>query len=378
VDQVDVNMTVVEKPTGNLSLGAGFSSSEKLTLSASVQQANAFGSGDTMGLDINTSKLNRTIAVGFTNPYFTDDGVSRSFDIFHRTSRPPLVNTGDYVITSTGGGIRFGVPFTEVDTVFFGVGIERTRLETYQSVPGFNDSPQLYLNYVKQFGNANCFGDCSATTTSIPLTVAWQRDSRDSAVTPSVGRYQRANFEISAISDQRYYRATYQHQYFKPLFQTVTLALNGEFDYGKGLGGRPYPVFKNFYAGGIGSVRGFDSATLGPHGTLTSVDPVTGVTSSIVGDALGGSKRLIGNLELQFPFPGSGKDRTVRWFTFLDGGNVFAETDKIRFGDLRYSAGLGISWISPIGPLKLSYGKPLNSKPGDNVQKFQFQLGTGF
>ncbi|SNS77056.1 Beta-barrel assembly machine subunit BamA [Noviherbaspirillum humi] len=358
-DQVDVNMTVAEKPTGNILLGAGFSSSEKVTLTGSIQQANAFGSGNTVGVDVNTSRRNRTIAFSQVNPYFTDDGISRSFELFLRTSRPPIVNTGDYVVRTTGGNVKFGVPFSEVDTVFFGVGVERTQVETYFGVPGYNDSPELYRRYVAQFGDGS-----TATTTSFPLTTAWQRDSRDSALVPTRGRYQRANLEVAPFSDLKYYRAIYQHQYFLPIGRTVTLALNGEFDYGKGLGGRPYPIFKNFYAGGIGSVRGFEGSSLGPRAAN--------------GDPLGGSTRLIFNAELQFPFPGSGNDRTLRWFTFLDGGNVFAEGQKLETSALRYGAGLGISWVSPIGPLKLSVGSPLNAKTGDRTQRFQFQLGTGF
>jgi outer membrane protein insertion porin family len=358
-DQVDINMTVAEKPTGNILLGAGFSSSEKLILSGSIQQVNAFGSGNTLGLDVNTSKRNRTIALSQTTPYFTDDGVSRSYEIFYRTTRPPEVNTGDYVVKTGGANIRFGVPFSELDTVFFGAGIERTEVITYTGVPGFNDSPELYKRYVTDFGDGT-----TATTNSFPLTVAWQRDSRDSALVPTVGRYQRANFEIAPAGSLRYYRAIYQQQYFRPVIRGVTLALNGEIDYGNGLGGKPYPIFKNFYAGGIGSVRGFEGSSLGPKASN--------------GDPLGGTSRLIANAELQFPFPGSGADRTLRWFTFFDAGNVFADEQKFDVSELRYSAGVGISWISPVGPLKLSFGTPLNAKPGDRKQNFQFQLGTGF
>ncbi|MBC7501790.1 MAG: outer membrane protein assembly factor BamA [Herminiimonas sp.] len=358
-DQVDVNMTVTEKPTGNILLGAGFSSTDKLTLSGSIQQTNAFGSGDTVGINVDTSSRNRTIALSHTNPYFTDDGVSRSFEVFSRTTRPPQINAGDYRVKTLGGNMRFGVPFSELDTVFFGAGIERTTVDTYRGIPGIIDSPQLYFDYVRSFGDG-----ISATTTSLPLTVAWQRDSRDSALTPSTGRYQRLNFEISPAGDQRYYRAIYQHQYFRPLFSGIVLALNGELDYGKGMSGKPYPVFKNFYAGGIGSVRGYQGSSLGPKATN--------------GDPLGGTSRIIANAELQLPFPGSGADRSLRWFTFFDAGNVYAENAKVDLADLRYSAGLGISWISPIGPLKLSFGKALNEKVGDRPQKFQFQLGTGF
>ena len=358
-DQVDINMAVTEKPTGNILIGAGFSSSEKLTLTGSIQQANAFGSGTTVGLDVNTSKRNRTIALSQSNPYFTDDGVSRSYETFLRTTRPPDINTGDYRVQQLGANMKFGVPFSELDTVFFGAGVERTRVETFTGDPLHNDSPELYKTYVRNFGDGT-----NATTNSFPLTIAWQRDSRDSALSPSAGRYQRANLEVAPLGDLKYYRAIYQHQYFLPLFRTITLATNAELDYGRGFGGKAYPIFKNFYAGGIGSVRGFDSSSLGPK--------------ALNGDPLGGSSRVIMNAELQFPFPGSGADRSLRWYTFVDGGNVFADRQKIQFSEMRYSAGIGISWVSPVGPLRLSYGKPLNAKPDDRKQSFQFQLGQGF
>ena len=183
---------------------------------------------------------------------------------------------------------------------------------------------------------------------------------------PTKGRLQRANVELSTFGSLQYYRATYQHQYFQPFWSNaVTLAWNGELDYGRGFGGKPYPVFKNFYAGGIGTVRGYQVSSLGNK-------------KDQYGDSMGGSSRVIGSVELQFPFPGSGQDRTLRWFTFVDGGNVFADGEPIKVNDLRYSTGLGISWISPIGPLKLSYGKPINAKSTDKSQNFQFQLGTGF
>jgi outer membrane protein insertion porin family len=342
--------------------GAGYSQYEKITLSGSIQQANVFGSGDTVGLEVNTSRINRTIALSHTDPYFTDDGISRSFELFSRTTTPIIGSIGYFKILSTGANLRFGVPFSELDTVFFGAGVERTNVTT------FTGSPYRYLKYVSDFGTAEKdpaspnYGIGDAVTTTIPLTAAWQRDSRDSALTPSIGRYQRANLELSALGSFKYYRAIYNAQYFTPVYRSVILALNGEFDYGHGLGGTPYPLFKNFYAGGIGSVRGYESSTLG------SKDPN--------GDSLGGASRLLANIELQVPFPGA--DKSLRWFTFFDIGNVFDEGQKIRLQDLRTSAGIGISWISPVGPLKLSFGKALNAKPEDRKQSFQFQMGTGF
>lgn len=357
-DQVDVNIAVEEKPTGNFMIGGAFSQSEKFTFTASISQANFAGSGNTVGIELNTSKYNRTIAFSQTNPYFTDDGISRAFSLYLRTSRPPALNIGSYTVKQMGGNLTFGVPFSESDTVYFGAGLERTELETDQT------SPTIYQTFVRQNGGP-ASGIGTATTNAIPLTAAWGRDTRDSAVTPTRGRYQRANFEIDAIGDAKYYRAVYEHQWWKPVTRWMTLALRGEFDYGKGIGGSAYPVFKNFYAGGIGSIRGYESSSLGV------VDPR-------YYDAIGGSKRIIANAELQFPFPGSGTDRSLRWFTFVDGGQVFQEDAKIRLDEFRYSAGIGLSWISPVGPLKLSYAKPLNSLPGDRLERFQFQMGTGF
>ncbi len=367
-DQVDLDMTVVEKPTGNIMLGAGFSSSEKLTLSAAINQANAFGTGNTLGIEVNTSKRDRTIAVSTTKPYWTDDGVSRSYEVYLRTSRPPEVNFGDYVVRTAGASIRFGIPFSEVDTVFFGAGVERYDVETYYGLDrdGHYNSPFLYREFVSTFGDAaspTSVGTYSAQTNSFPLTVAWQRDSRDSALVPTVGRYQRANFEIAPAGSLKYYRASYEHQYFHPLFRNATLALRGGLDYGRGLGGNPFPVFKRYYAGGIGTVRGYEGSSLGPR-------------DRDYDDPVGGASRVLLNAELQFPFPGA--DRTLRWFAFVDAGNVWSEGVTPAPGDLRYSAGLGISWVSPIGPLKLSIANPLGSEPGDRTERFQFQIGTGF
>ncbi|MBC7456599.1 MAG: outer membrane protein assembly factor BamA [Massilia sp.] len=357
-DQVDVNLTVVEKPTGNFMIGGAFSQSEKFTLTASIQQANFAGSGNTVGIELNTSRYSRTIAFSQTNPYFTDDGISRSFEVYLRTTRPPALNIGSFTVKQTGTHMSFGVPFSETGTVFTGAGSERTIIETDAT------SPTRYKDYVRQFtGIASGIG--SATTNSLPLTAAWQRDSRDSAITPSAGRYQRANLELDLFGNSKYYRAVYEQQWYRPLTRMITLALKGEIDYGHGIRGTSYPVFKNFYGGGIGSVRGYLSSSLGV------VDPVSA-------DALGGAKRVIGNAELQLPFPGAGADRSLRWFGFVDGGQVYQEGQKIRANELRYSAGIGVSWISPVGPLKLSYAKPLNPQKFDRLERFQFQMGTGF
>ncbi|NPC54478.1 outer membrane protein assembly factor BamA [Caenimonas soli] len=348
-DQVDLNINVVEKPTGSLQLGAGFSSAEKLALSFSIKQENVFGSGNYLGVDVNTSKYNRTIVFNSVNPYFTPDGISRTIDLYHRASKPYEDQGGNYELATTGAGLRFGIPFSELDTVYFGGSVERTQIK-----PGTN-IPAAYLAYANRFGY---------TSTALPLTIGWSRDDRDSTIAPSSGRMQRLGAEVGVAGDARYVRSNYQFQQYVPLNKQFTLAFNGELGWGKGLGDRPFPVFKNFYSGGLGSVRGFDQGTLGPR-------DVTGAT-------IGGPRKITMNAEIIAPFPGAGNDRTLRMFGFVDAGNVFGENERLQFGDLRASVGVGLSWISPVGPLRLAAAHPIRKFAGDRIQRLQFQIGTSF
>ncbi len=348
-DQVDLTITVVEKPTGNLLIGAGFSSAERLSLTFSIKQENIFGSGNYLGLELNTSKYNRQIVLSSVDPYFTPDGISRSVDFYQRASRPYADQGGDYRLVTLGGSLRFGVPFTEKDTVYFGAGLEQTKIE-----PGTN-IPASYLDYATRFGY---------TSRNLPLTLGWSRDSRDSALVPTTGLYQRLNADWGVGGETRYVRSNYQAQQYLALTKQFTLAFNGELGNGAGLGGRPFPVFKNFYSGGLGSVRGFEQSTLGPR--------------DVTGSFSGGAKKINLNAELQMPFPGAGNDRTLRIYTFLDAGNVFRETERYSFKDLRSSYGFGLGWISPVGPLRLALANPIRKQPGDRIQKLQFQIGTSF
>lgn len=348
-DQVDLTVKVEEKPTGNLMLGAGYSNAEKLSLSGSIKQDNIFGSGNYLGIEVNTAKTYRTLVLSTVDPYWTIDGISRAFDIYYRTSRP-LNSLGDsYDLSTPGASVRFGIPFSEVDTVFLGIGYEQTRIGTSQGIP------LSYLNYRALYGE-NSF--------SIPVTLGWARDGRDSVLTPTSGRFQRVNLDWGAAGDVRYLRTNLQYQEYFPLPLRLTLGVNAELGWGQGLGGKPYPVFKNFYGGGLGSVRVFEQGSLGV------VDPT--------GAYIGGAKRLNVNAELYFPVPGTGNDRSLRVFAFADAGNVWREDEKIDASTLRASAGIGLSWISPVGPLKLSWGVPVKVQRNDRIQRFQFQIGTAF
>ena len=291
-DQVDLNVNVVEKPTGSVMVGAGFSSSEKVTLSGSINQTNAFGSGNNIGINVNTSRIFRTISLSHTNPYFTDDGVSRTVEVFLRTTRPPLYLTDiNFRVETRGANMSFGIPVSELDRVFVGAGLENTQVQTY------DNSPLRYQMFVAD-NSDNSSGIGLAETTSYPITMAWQRDNRDSALIPTKGRYRRANLEVSPAGSAQYYRSTYQDQYFMPLFGSVTLAVNGELSYGAGLSGSTYPIFKNYYAGGIGSVRGFFAGSLSVDGT-----GMARTTSTRYNLPIGGQARVIMNAELQLPFP---------------------------------------------------------------------------
>jgi len=348
-DQVDLVISVKEKPTGSLQLGAGFSSAEKVSFSFAIKQENVFGSGNYLGVDVNTSKYKRTLVFSTTNPYFTQDGISRTIDLYYRTDKPYEDQGGNYELVTTGASARFGVPFSETDTVFFGGGLEQTRIK-----PGTN-IPAAYLVYADRYGY---------TSSAVPLTIGWSRDSRDSALAPNSGVYQKLNSEWSIAGDARYLRANYQYQQYVPLNKKFTLAFNGELGLGKGINGRPFPVFKNFYSGGLGSVRGFDQGTLGPR--------------DVTGASLGGPKKVSLNVELIAPFPGAGNDRTLRVFTFADIGNVYGDNERVRLSEMRASVGVGLSWISPLGPLRLAYAKPVRKFAGDRIQELQFQIGTSF
>jgi outer membrane protein insertion porin family len=349
-DQVDINIVVQEKPTGNINFGAGYSTSDKLTFQFGIKQENIFGSGNYLGVDLNTSKLNRALSITTVDPYFTDDGISRIYDAYYRTTSPASAGTGDYKVETVGGGIKFGVPVSPVDTIYIGGGVERNKIFTGANLPA------AYLDYANQFGYSS---------TALPLTLGWTRDDRDSALTPNSGKLQRLSSEWSPAGDVNYVKATAQYQQYIPLNKQFTLAFNGEVNWGKGLGSKPFPVFKNSYSGGLGSVRGFEASSLGPLDEATKT-------------ALGGSKKITFNTEFITPFPGAGNDKSLRLYAFFDAGNVYGYNEPVVLSQIRTSVGVGISWLSPIGPLRIAYAKPIKTFAGDKIQKFQFQIGTAF
>jgi outer membrane protein insertion porin family len=352
-DQVDVNITVTERNTGTFNFGLGYSEAEKLTIQSSVSQSNILGTGNMLAFQLNSGSVNKVYAFSYLNPYWTVDGVSRGFDLFRRDVDTSSLSVASYRTYSTGAGVRFGIPVTEYDAVSFGVTAERTKLGV-----DLLTAPPRYIAFIQQFGE---------TTNTLRLNTAFSRDTRDSLTWPTRGWYNELGIEVGVPpGDLTYYRTTFQSQYLytSPYYLPwLTTMLNVELGYADGYKGKPLPFFKNFYAGGVGSVRAFETATLGPR--------------DLNGDVIGGNRRFVSNLEFLFPLPGY-KEKNVRLALFLDAGQVWGPLQKVSLGDLRASTGLAVSWDSPVGPLRFSFGAPLKTEEGDKIERFQFQLGKVF
>lgn len=350
-DQMDVNLKVAEKPTGNFQIGAGYSNMEGITFMGGVTQSNLFGTGNHLTAQVNTSKVNQIYSVSYTNPYYTDDGISRGFDIYQRKTDGTQTYTSQYKSETAGAGVRFGVPISDDETFQYGLSTETTTINLTTG------SPQRYIDYVGIFG---------ATTNTLLGTIGWTRDTRDSAIFTTEGTVQRSFLEMGLpASEQRYYKWTYRHEWYNPLSRYLTLMMNGDAGVAYGYGGMPLPFFKNFYAGGVGSVRGYDPNSLGPR--------------DISNYSLGGNKRVVGNIELLFPMPGMEKEKSVRLGAFLDGGAVYGPGGQVTGSDgMRYSTGVGLTWFAPIGPIRFSWARPLNKEPQDKIQNIQFTLGSMF
>ena len=355
-DQVDVNINVTEKSTGSIQFGAGLSSNEGVVLGITVNQPNFLGTGNRVSAQINTGKVNTTYSLSYTDPYFTPDGVSRGFDVYRRDVDTGSLNIGSYNSKSYGAGIRFGLPLSEKDFFSFGLTGDFTKIDLS------TNSPKQYLDFC---GNAK---GCSSN--SLQLAAAWTHDSRDNTLFPNRGVLQKLSAEVTLpVLDLEYYKVEYKHTWFKDVTKNFVVMLNGELGYADTYGNKAYPFFKNFYVGGVNSVRGFDNGAIGPR----DFDP--GTKSNF---AVGGTTRIVGNAEVFAPVPFIKNSSQFRLSAFVDTGSVYANNQTISLGDLRYSTGVGISWFSPFGPLKLVFAKALNKKEGDQTQTLQFQLGSQF
>jgi outer membrane protein insertion porin family len=350
-DQLDVNYSVTETSSGSVTAGAGFSQSSGVLFNASIQQENFLGSGKRVAFTFDNSEINTVYRFAYTNPFWTVDGVSRGFSLGYRKTDADEANLSDYSTDTRNADINFGIPINEYDTIRFSVGYQGLDLKANSS------SPDQVTDFIDQHGDS--FDDAV-------FTASWSHDSRNRILFTDTGGLQRISLETTTPgSGLEYYKLTYQQQRFIPLTRELTLGLKGNLGYGDGFGDfEQLPFFENFFAGGVRSVRGFEDNTLGPRDSD--------------GDPIGGAFLVVFNAEVIFPIPFVEDAKGVRLSAFFDVGNVFENYDSFEAGDLRYSAGLAGLWLSPLGPISMSLGFPLNAESDDDEQRFQFTVGTFF
>nr|VFK42189.1 MAG: outer membrane protein insertion porin family [Candidatus Kentron sp. TC]VFK58762.1 MAG: outer membrane protein insertion porin family [Candidatus Kentron sp. TC] len=350
-DQVDINISVVERPSGSILAGAGFSQSQGILLQGSISQENFLGTGNKVVATFNNSDVNRTFLFSYLNPYYTMDGVSRGFYARYEETDAADANISKYALDELSAGLSFGIPINEFDAINIGFSVGHMNFNK-----GTSASEE-----VKAFERKN-----GASFNTLLLTGSWSRDSRNRKIFPDKGSFTHAGTEIAIPGgDLTYYKLTGRHQQFFPLFNDYVSMIHGEVGYGDGYGStRDFPLIENFFAGGIRSVRGFKANTLGPRDS--NADP------------LGGNLKLEGSAELIIPMPFASDMKSTRLSAFFDAGNVYDSQQDLDFGTLRYSTGLATTWISPFGALTFSYAIPLKKEPNDKTQEFQFTLGTNF
>ncbi|MGO2131286.1 MAG: outer membrane protein assembly factor BamA [Halomonas sp.] len=371
-DQLDVTYTVEEQPSGSISASIGYSQSAGVIYGAALAQDNFLGTGNRVNIGAQRSDYYTSVNFGFTDPYWTLDGISRGYHLFYRETNYRDTDISTYSTDAIGGGINFGYPINEVTRLNFGADIESLKIKTYR------DTPSEIERYAQDQG---------ARADSLRLLASWTRNDLNRGLMPTAGNYHRLSMEASVPgSDAQFYKMRAQARHFFPFNEeeTWTLKFSAEAGYGDSIGSDPYPFYENFFAGGLGSVRGYTSSTLGP---LTTPRGNGGITT------MGGNVLIQGSAELIFPMPFVDDQRSVQPSLFVDGGNTFLTScykvmpeDQSRqrcksgvdLGELRYSAGIGLSWLTPVGPLTFSIAKPINKKSDDDTQVFQFSLGQTF
>jgi outer membrane protein insertion porin family len=352
-DQVDMNVKVEEGNTGNINFGVGYAQGQGVLLNGAISQSNLFGSGKSASLSASTSQLNQSIALSFTDPYFSLNGTSLGYDIYDNLYTPNQAAISPYSTQTIGGRVRLGIPVSEFDKINFSLGIENNQINLTSS-----NVPLRFTQFTSQYGN---------TVNAVPVSVGWVRNTTDSMMWPTTGALfnQTADMTLPGVGAQ-YYRFTSQNTWFTPLYADFVWKLNGQLGFINEYGNSTVPFYQNYYAGGITSIRGYSVSTLGPKDTD--------------GSALGGTREIILSNEILFPMPGLKDNKRVRLSIFYDmgslwGGNMFGLTPEQSF---RASYGVGLSWISPFAPIKISYAFPMFNQPNDTLQPFQFMLGTSF
>ncbi len=366
-DQIDVNYTVEEQPSGSISATLGFAQDTGIILGLSYQQSNVFGSGNSLGLGISRSSFQTAFNLSWFDPYYTVDGVSRGYSVFFRRSDFDERNIASFSTDSFGGSVNFGYPISEISRVQFSVGYEHTKIK--EGVLPAQEISQFLFEEGKEFNLVN-------------LTFAYQMSALNRGLLPTAGRSQSLSLEMTVPgSELEYYRLSYNGQIFFPLGRLFTLRLKADLGYGGTFGNtETFPFYKHFFAGGLGSVRGYEQNTLGPRATPSPIDTF--------GDPrpLGGNVLIETSAEVLFQLPFIKDQRQMKSVFFVDAGNVFNDNCYAisqnclspEDGELRYSTGVAITWITGFAPISFALAYPLNEKPGDEFQTFQFELGRTF
>jgi outer membrane protein insertion porin family len=350
-DQVDVNYTVVERPSGSLMFGIGYGQDSGLLLNASVTQNNFLGTGNQMSVVLNRADYGENYSIFYNNPYFTPDGVSRGFRLYYRNIDASQINTADYVLNNYGVQVSFGFPLNEFDTLVLLPGYDHVTIDTTTG------TPVEIFDYIDQNGD---------TFNEFKLDATWARDTRDRVVFPTSGSLNQISTELAVPgSDAEYYKLNYRGVMYYPFARWLTWSLSTDIGYGDGYGNTDgLPFFENFYAGGLRSVRGYKANTLGPR--YSDNEPS------------GGAFKTVASTQLILPVPFLEKSENVRTAVFFDVGNVFATPSDFDANELRYSVGIAGLWLSPLGPIAVSVAAPFNDKPDDETEVFQFSFGVPF
>ena len=368
-DQVDIDVTVKERPTGSLLAGVGYSQSGGVSFQARIQEDNFFGTGKKVALGVNTSKVNTVYELTYNNPYYTINGVSRGFTLRYRETDLAEVDAADYSTDIGEAAINFGFPFAEHDRFGINLGYRYVKMKLNDSA---SNEVKAFVASGGQTTDPDDVDNLDARTSSFNeygFTAFWTHDSRDAAIFPSKGWYARLEGELAVPgSDLTYYKLSYKHRHFFPLSKYLTFSAEANLGFGDGYSDTSIlPIFEHYFLGGPGTVRGFKAYSLGPRDSND--------------DPIGGNLLVNGNMELWFPPPFFGDPETMRMAAFFDIGNVF-DTRSVEYdfdaGDLRYSTGLAMTWMSPLGVLTVSLGYPLNAEKDDEEENFQFTFGTTF
>ncbi|MBU55162.1 MAG: outer membrane protein assembly factor BamA [Acidiferrobacteraceae bacterium] len=352
LDQVDINVTVKERATGSFMFGVGYAGADGVLLQAEVNRENLFGSGRELKFKINQSSVEQVYEVAYTNPYFTKEGVSLGYFVEYENIDTAETTSADYKSNSSVFGVRTKIPVTEFNSLNLSLGFEQLDLE------GTTTTPTEYSSFIADH----------ASSDNLMISGGVTKDTRDSVFFPQKGYLRRAQFALTAPgSDLEYYKVTLRGRWYRPLGDNLTLNIRGVAGYGDGYGDlEKLPFFRNYYAGGSGTVRGYSPRSLGPRTSDSSADP------------LGGNKRINATTELYFPVPGLDNSKNKRLGVFVDGGQVYSSNQSVDLAQLRYSAGITFHWFTAVGPMSLSYAMPFNDEPTDNIKKLQFTLGTMF